>query len=197
MTKTTPKPSTPESQRQAECEECVTEWPPSDYKTAAATIRGCFDQIPVNDTDAITISNILDIASAGKREQELWYGDNTKSLRAALREILSTLPGMIEEAEKSHRRLRNDRFPEFARALLASTEPFRDFAKKQPSRRSWWHTYAQMLMLDVRLVFIRARKSVSFSNDSAPGIEVISNLLRLAGIEQSCTAIYEALKKEN
>ena len=166
-------------------------------------IQNCFGALPVSVNDAASIADLLKLTTAAKTEHDLTHGADAKRLRAALREIFRTLPGLADQAEKQRRvakaeaRDRGDRFPEYARALLDAAKPFKSYARYHPSPRGWWHWYDRELAREVSLTFSRAGKTVSFSNATGEGVAIVADLLDLAGIEQTAVAVCEAINKGN
>jgi len=170
-------------------------------KTYYPEIQKCFGEMLVDIRDLTDINYLLRLAAAAKQERELLRGEDAKKLRAALREILMTLPGMIDRADKfaatarAEGRFQGDRFPEFGRTLLNAVLPFEGYAQTHPSSRSWWHWYAQALAQEVSAAYSRARQTASFSNETGNCNGIIADLLALAGIDQTTSAIRDAIAK--
>lgn len=144
------------------------------------------------------------------------YGSDRAELAGAVRVIFKCLPGLIEtaeieaaEAKAVGRATDMDQFALRGKALLEAAEPFRPITKRINPRGDW-HGWARMFALDVRYIAQRMqprlgfipdhpsnhkRVRISFAKPTSPGIQIVRNLLGVAGFKDlNEVAIVEVLR---
>lgn len=133
--------------------------------------------------------------------QSFTHGDPHRQLAAHVRGLQKLLPGMIRQADAlaaqaqaAGRTTDLDHFAWRARLLLEAVQPFAGITSAR-NPRGWWHGWAHVMRQTVDPILRHCGfEQPGFGQPTSPGIEIIGDLLELAGIEADGTAIVSALK---
>ena len=178
--------------------------PAPDAAAVLAAFRAAGVELdPANRADAGTIDDILYLLRLIRAHpHDLTHGADHKALRGAIRELLDTLPRMLAAAEaeaasaaREARATDQGRFAELARALLAAAMPFATTARTIRTKPGWWHAYARMLGMELRVVFYRRGLPAGASVSTAPLVCGVVALLGLAGVERTPEAVLKVLRR--
>lgn len=147
--------------------------------------------------DVATLSYLLSLIRAHPRE--LMDSSEYSEAVLAMRTLSRIMPKLIDRAERiagdaqrTGRPTWADRYAMQARAVLAAIEPMN---LDRRDKRGWWHGWAQMAEIDIRLIFHRHSQIASFANPTAPAVLVMCDLLALAGHNAPPTAVVDAITK--
>lgn len=164
-----------------------------------APIRAIFERRghTPHDRELANIAYLVELAR--NAPVEITHGIVHHDLAGAIRVILTALPGMIAAADdeaaaakESGRTTDMDTFVRRARALLEAATPFEPMTQRRNPRGAW-HGWARSLSHEVRSIL----RPCSFAKPTAPAILVIVDLLALAEIETTPTAVVEALRERD
>ena len=138
-------------------------------------------------TDPRWVANLpVILKQMRKHPRHISHSDAHRKLATAIRLLEKHLPGLIADADvdaadarATARNTDSAMFAEKARALLAAAEPFHGITRHRKST-GWWHGYARMIALEVRLAFQSTGQSVSFNHNSRP-LLLVQELLKRGG----------------
>ena len=153
-------------------------------------------KLELSPRDVATLPYLLSLIRAHPRD--FLDSPDANDARKAMQLLNDLLPGLIEQAKAKAKKEAAagrstwlDRYAEEGRKVLDALAPF---ALDRRDVRSWWHRWAKILSVDVRLIFKRAGGKAGFSHETSPGVRVLIKILALAGVSVSSEQVIEALK---
>lgn len=129
----------------------------------------------------------------------------------AMRTLANVLPilrkkaeFLAKEAERAGRTTWLDRYAEHACALERSIKPFvlgwedkpgQENKRGRRDKRGWWHGWAKMAATEIRLILSRHGRHAGFHNETDRAVEILVDLLEMAGHRTTHAAVIGAISK--